>query len=152
MHFILVFDRCGGELYSYDTRSGEQTLMGVCKPPTSIMPSRMADLQRDAAIRFSLELMGLFVVAPPDPIVVAAQRDLPERFVRTVVEHFGVEVRRQCQVDAGGQMGLNQVVREQLTLDDDCSCPTAVYAPPPPPSTATWEPLRLPRRESSHRC
>lgn len=120
MHYILVFNRRTAELFAFDTASGEQQTLGSCCPRDRIFPSQAAALQKNTAIEYSTRMQELLLdfVDVDTPVIVASHKELPDRFVRHVIEHFRRVVDTECRVSECGQMGFNQVIREQLTLDD----------------------------------
>ena len=124
MHYVLVFGRLAADLFAYDTSNGEQEFLGRCEPPRRVLPSRMAALQKTSAFEYAVQLQTLLNDSSIDvsvPIIVASERSLPNSFVRKIIESFRYTIQRECRVDAAGQMGFNQVLREQLVTDDNTS-------------------------------
>ena len=130
MHFVLVIGRNATELFSYDTDTGEQEYLDSCQPPTRVMPSMLAAAQRKTACEYSRIVQQMLVnhTEPDIPVILATERQLSASFVKMMIDNFRHTVRSQCSVKEAGQMGLNEVIQEQLTMKVD---------PPPPPSVST---------------
>jgi len=122
MHFVLVVGRAGAELFSYDTSTCEQTQLTSCTPPKKIMPSMMASMQSRSAVEYANEMQRMLSAFADvqTPIILAIEKQLPNGFVKHVVDNFRHALLSQCMVGSAGQMGFNQVIRDQLTLDDVC--------------------------------
>jgi hypothetical protein len=120
MHFVLVIGRNETELFSYDTSTGEQEHLGSCRPPNRVMPSMLAAVQRKTAGEYSRIVQELLIdyADVQTPVILATEKQLPASFVRLMIDDFRHAVRSQCSVKNTGQMGLNEVIQDQLTMDD----------------------------------